>query len=71
MVHAHPGAVEEFCVDALESFLKQHNLQILLEQMRQKSYHIDAPALLEAIESRDKNATVYMCSHEHATPSAE
>ena len=65
MVTAHPGAVEEFCVDALESFLKQHNLQILLEQMQQQTYHIDGPALLGASESPNKNYTVYMCSHGH------
>jgi len=67
MVTAHPGAVEEFCVHALESFLKQHNLQILLEQMQKQTYHIDGPALLEASQSPNKNEnhTVYMCSHGH------
>ena len=51
------STIEKHCVDTLTSFLKQHNLQVLLEEVQKHTYRIHEPV------TRDTRGTVYICSH--------
>jgi hypothetical protein len=54
-----------YCIDDLRKILTKHNLQILLEKLNQRTFHVHSHEnnIHELIENTDSDTVIYICDH--------
>lgn len=54
-----------YCIDDIKKMLTTHNLQILLEKLNERTFHVHSHEnnIQELIENTDSDTIIYVCDH--------